>query len=75
MISRGLATSNERDNLDGIAAPQSLLTVASLGNELTVYLDRTGSISQIVALDQIRECTAIVNVDRLSIDSDLHRRT
>ncbi len=70
-----LAAPNERNELDSIAARQSLLAVASLRNELTVYLHSTGSIGQIVALDQIRECAVIVNIDRLSIDGDLHHHT
>ena len=52
-----------------------MLAMVYLGNEQAVDLDGTGSIRQMLTLDQVPHRTAILKAERLPIDGDSHRMT
>ena len=52
-----------------------MLAMVSLGDELAIDLDGTGSIRQMITLDQVPDRIAILQADRLPIDGDSHRMT
>jgi len=52
-----------------------MLAMVSLGNELAVDLDGTGSIRQMITIDQVPDRKAILKADRFPVDGDSHRTT